>query len=255
MSASPTPTVSVPQVQPTIVEFDTNIFKEKQSSHSVFKETVFSSLKNATIPPTISVPQVRPTIAELETDSFKEKPSSHSLLRGTVFLSLENVTVPPTLAAESFFTPSTSSVTESTPSFAPPSEIIEEESPSESSPSDNNTFFQFSNYSFICPPPSNYQTRLQRYIADNPNKKYNYLMDIPSLIDNLLRQRHSTFYFRKKGTLASILKEFGHKLYHRCQKKKIQFSFCQYHWLVAWDSTTHEFYPFHEQNRSDSWNS
>lgn len=107
-----------------------------------------------------------------------------------------------------------------------------------------------SNRSFLCPPPADYQSRLQQYVASHPDLKYNYLMDIPALMDYLLRQRRSSLFFRQRGSLASVLQQFGPALYHRCHKRRLEYSFCQYNWLVAWDSASREFYPFREQNRA-----
>ena len=57
-------------------------------------------------------------------------------------------------------------------------------------------------------------------------------------------------FFRQRGSLASVLQQFGPALYHRCHKRRLEYSFCQYNWLVAWDSASREFYPFREQNRA-----
>ena len=76
-------------------------------------------------------------------------------------------------------------------------------------------------------------------------------MNISGIFDNFLNQRKSRVFFSETGTLASILMKHNSELYYECDEDSILYSFCQYRWTVAWDSSSKKFYPYEVQKRID----
>lgn len=274
---------SFPNIKVPRAEIRTNLFNEQRSLRFQSTEAVLSSIANATAQPTMTVksfftPSVSPVeeatpssipFADLtereekENEKEEEENAEPTSSQASPTNSQEESAVSSVDhtngvvdAADTTDTTDTADTTDtSDPSISVTEEEGgEEEEESPSSQSASSPAFR-SNTSLVYRPPSDYQTRLQRLLAARPHGKYNYLMDIPALLDSLLRRPNASLAFRRRGSLASVLAEFGPALYHRCRKHAVEYSFCQYHWLVAWDSDSREFYPFHEQKRPDFWNS
>lgn len=101
------------------------------------------------------------------------------------------------------------------------------------------------------PSSTPYLSRLDRLLLKRPNRRWNYLMNISGIFDNFLNQRKSRVFFSETGTLASILMKHNSELYYECDEDSILYSFCQYRWTVAWDSSSKKFYPYEVQKRID----
>lgn len=113
------------------------------------------------------------------------------------------------------------------------------------------SFFSDSTVSPEPPSSAPYLSRLDRLLLARPNRRWNYLMNISGIFDNFINQRKSRVFFAETGTLTSILKKYNSELYYECDEDSILYSFCQYRWIVAWDSTSKKFYPFTVQKRID----
>ena len=255
---------SFPSIHTQSVDIRTNLLTEQQNLYTPSTETVFSSIVNATAQPTMAVKSFfTPSMSSVKEDTPSSVPftdlAEKDKIKKIKEIEEENATSNSSLdgapsdvpLAEEEAEAEAKAEAEAEAEAQEEEEEEEEQSPTEVSPSASTPFL--SNHSFIYRPPTDYQTRLQRYVAAHPSNRYNYLTNTPVLIDNLLRRRNSSLFFRQNGTLASVLSQFGASLYHRCAKHAVEYSFCQYHWLVAWDSDSRQFYPFREQKRPDFW--
>ena len=256
---------SFPSIHTQSVDIRTNLLTEQQSLYTPSTETVFSSIVNATAQPTMAVKSFfTPSMSSVKEDTPSSVPftdlAEKDKIKKIKEIEEENATSKSSLdgapsdiplAEEDAEAEAQAEAQAEAEAQEEEEEEEEEQSPTEVSPSASTPFL--SNHSFIYRPPTDYQTRLQRYVAAHPSNRYNYLTNTPVLLDNLLRRRNSSLFFRQNGTLASVLSQFGASLYHRCAKHAVEYSFCQYHWLVAWDSDSRQFYPFREQKRPDFW--
>lgn len=92
------------------------------------------------------------------------------------------------------------------------------------------------------------KSRLQRYMEKHPDIAY--LLDIKNLVNNLSSPPLS----KKRNVTASadLLTFFNNNkknIFYDCSANATNFSFCQKHYLLAWDSTTAMYYRYEEQTR------
>ena len=259
---------SFPNIKVPSAEIRTNLFNEQRSLRFQSTEAVLSSIANATAQPTMTVksfftPSASPVEEEAtpssipfpdltegeekekeegeeDAESTSSQPSPTNIQEESATSSVNHTNDVVDTADTSDTTDSTDTTdtTDSSDSSVAVTEEVEEEEEEEeeenpstqcSLPSSSSSSPAFrSNNSLVYRPPSDYQTRLQRLLSSRPHLKYNYLMNIPALLDSLLRRRNASFAFRRRGSLASVLAEFGPALYHRCPKHAVEFSFCQY---------------------------
>lgn len=93
------------------------------------------------------------------------------------------------------------------------------------------------------------KTRLQRYMEKHPDIAF--LLDIKYLVDNLSfpplsKKRNVT----ENADLLTFFQNNKKNIFYDCSANVTNFSFCQKHYLLAWDSTTAVYYRYEEQKRN-----
>ena len=96
-------------------------------------------------------------------------------------------------------------------------------------------------------------TRLEKLIQRNQTDPNIYLLGIKSLLhlvpdngypEDLVLHSLNT---PSTETLRDIWRDNAEKVHYSCSKNPINYSFCQRHWMLSWDSYTRHFTYYKEQ--------
>ena len=96
-------------------------------------------------------------------------------------------------------------------------------------------------------------TRLEKLIQRSQTNPNIYLLDIKSLLHLVPDNDYPedlvlhTLNTSSTETLRDIWRDNAQKVHYSCSKNPINYSFCQQHWMLSWDSNSKHFTYYKEQ--------